>query len=174
MKIRKVQTRVIVTGILFCSAILAEEKISPRERLEAKTDAALALADEADHYVEFTGTFNFSSKTGEITIDPLLQIGVGTIKNGLFYPKSFKLDELSHYFSIQKHKDLVYICLPKNAWPDKMIRENIEMLNSYFFECGYKRVVIQQHHSQTRISLSDKINPHQKTSADSPAEPNKR
>ena len=75
----------------------------------------------------------------EIHIDGKISIGVGKLEDGVFSAKLFTLDELGHYFKIQKHKDFVVVRFHKrpNGTPQDMVKK----LNQFFRRQGYKRVM---------------------------------
>lgn len=76
--------------------------------------------------------------------DGKLDIGVGVSKGGIWYAKTFDLDELKSFWTRQRHKDFVVVMLPKNTWDDVEYAEVCRKLKAYFFKVGFKRVRIQQ------------------------------
>ena len=115
----------------------------PKRKLHPETEKAFRLEKEADAFVEMTSDGRFD-------------IGI-TDRNG--GRVDFQPDQLIHHFSQQRHKNLVVICFHKQAWPDEVLKERIESTNRYFFDRGYRRVVIQQYMGFGRPTHSDRKRP---------------
>lgn len=73
--------------------------------------------------------------------DDTIDIGVGEVREGAYYPKSFPLKELEHYFEHQKHKGCVVILFHKAAPTTKSLDDTIAELEQFFFSRGYGRVL---------------------------------
>lgn len=83
---------------------------------------------KADHRIEYR-------------MDDTIDIGVGEVKEGVHYTKSFRLKELEHYFENQKHKGFVSILFHKAAPSNKSLEDAIAELEQFFFSRGYGRVL---------------------------------
>jgi hypothetical protein len=73
-----------------------------------------------------------------------LDIGIGITKDDLWNAKEFALDELKEYFKNQKNKKLIIITISKNVLSEIELTDLANMLYLYFFEAGYKRIVITE------------------------------
>ena len=97
----------------------------------------------------------------ELTSDGLMNIEV-TERHGNEYgrnPIDFHPDQLIRFFDLQRHKNLVVVCLHKQVWPEELLKQRIESTNQYFFDRGYQRVVIQQYRGFGRGTHSDRRKP---------------
>jgi hypothetical protein len=83
---------------------------------------------KADHRIEYR-------------IDDTIDIGVGEVREGVHYTKSFLLKELEHYFDHQKHKGFVSILFHKATPRTKSLDDAIAELEQFFFSRGYGRVL---------------------------------
>jgi hypothetical protein len=83
---------------------------------------------KADHRIEYLR-------------DETIDIGVGEVRDGVHYTKSFPLKELEHYFEHQKHKGFVSILFHKAAPSNKSVDDAIAELERFFFSRGYGRVL---------------------------------
>jgi len=83
---------------------------------------------KADHRIEYR-------------MDDTIDIGVGEVREGVHYTKSFPLKELEHYFEHQKHKGFVSVLFHKAAPSNKSVDDAIAELERFFFSRGYGRVL---------------------------------
>jgi len=83
---------------------------------------------EADHSIRYH-------------MDSTLGIGIGEVRDGVHYAKSFSLAELGHYFQHCKHKNFVSLTFDKAAPEKKTIDEAIKELEEFFFSRGFERVL---------------------------------
>lgn len=74
-------------------------------------------------------------------IDGTVDIGIGEIREGVHYTKSFLLNELEHYFEHQKHKGFVSVTFHKAAPSHKSLDDAIVELEEFFFSRGYRRIL---------------------------------
>ena len=110
------------------------------------------------------GAFRLERKADifvELTHDGLMDINVTEHheKENRRYPIHYYPDQLIRFFDFQRHKNLVVVCFHKQAWPEELLKQRIESTNRYFFDRGYKRVVIQQYRSYGRETHSDRRKP---------------
>jgi hypothetical protein len=114
--------------------------------LDRESERAFALEKAADLVIEYTG-------------GGLFDIGVGRMKSsdGSPYrdPQYFSLGELGEFFDEQRHKDLIVVNFHKAASIRPPLETDIAMVNSYFKDRGYRRVVICQFRSWGRPIHSD-------------------
>ncbi len=90
-----------------------------------------------------------------------ININVGKLEGNVHHPITFNLEELEYYFDKQKHKDLIVIWFDKRAQVDgEKIQKLVEQLNKYFFQRGYKRIVLLQGLGDGVGLYSDILNPH--------------
>ena len=73
--------------------------------------------------------------------DGTLDIGLGEVRDGVHYTKSFQLNELEHYFEHQKHKRFVSILFHKAAPSNKSLDDAIAELERFYFSRGYERIL---------------------------------
>lgn len=85
-------------------------------------------AKKADHQIEYR-------------MDDTVDIGVGEVRDGVQYTKSFQLKELERYFEHQKNKGFVSILFHKAAPSNKSLDDAIAELEQFFFSRGYGRVL---------------------------------
>jgi len=114
-----------------------------KRNLPPGTAEAFRLEQKADTFVEMTSDGRFN-------------IEVTDAKGRLL---DFHPDQLIRYFDHQRRKDLVVVCFHKQVWPQQVLQERIESTNRYFFDRGYRRVVIQQYMSFGRPTHSDRKRP---------------
>lgn len=77
----------------------------------------------------------------EYRMDDTIDIGIGEVREGVHYTKSFPLKELEHYFEHQKHKGFVSVLFHKAAPSSKSLDDAIAELERFFFSRGYRRVL---------------------------------
>jgi hypothetical protein len=145
--IQSMKSTILIFLTLFTSL---HAKMLDAKMLEVSTEDAFKTAAQADMVVTYQ-------------IDGKLDINIGIVESkdpkAVRKPIYFDLVQLESFFKHQKHMNLIVVILAKNTWEDKKISEVVEQLNSYFFQAGYSRVVIQQGLGGGRGTYSDKTNP---------------
>ena len=110
--------------------------------LDPESKRAFALEKAADLVIEFGG-------------DGKLDIGVGTTSSSGRNPQLFNFGELVGFFDEQRHKDLLVVNFTKAASIRGSLESDITMVNCYFRDRGYRRVVICQFRSSSYPIHSD-------------------
>jgi hypothetical protein len=130
----------VMPALLFAIATGSDAQPLPDDEA---TDHAFEIERTADYVVEYT-------------IAGKYDIGVGHIKDDARHPQVFTAEELEHYFTALKHKDLIVIVIQKNTWTSEDVERRVAEINSYFFKCGFNRVVVQQGRAFSRGTWSDR------------------
>lgn len=90
--------------------------------------------------------------------DNRFDIGVGRVDDEGRHPERFAYAQLEHFFQSQKHRDLIVVIFNKNTCTNDEIQSRVVELNRFFFQVGFKRVVIQQGYGSGRGIWSDRTN----------------
>lgn len=117
-----------------------------RPFLPVSTEEAFKAELEADVVVTYTWRENL-----DIGVEVMSPRNDGSLAGMEHSPR-----ELQHFFKSQKHKKLVVVILDKNTWDDDKIGRIVTEMTQYFFDAGYRRVVIQQGRGSGRGTYSDK------------------
>lgn len=117
--------------------------VAETSKLDATTERAFEIENKADCVVDYT-------------VDGKYDIGVGVIDEGCRHSHLFDPNELECYFERLKHKDLIVVVIRKNTWDQETVAKHVDEINNFLFNCGFKRVVVQQGYGGSRGIWSDK------------------